>query len=86
VEIARNDPGAGSDVLKFYTDLLIKNKNADYLVNKVILNQSINEIYNLDIAAMVLIVAICTIAGIFFCLVKFLAFCCSYILRKTKTD
>ena len=45
VEIARNDPGSGTGVLRFYTDLLIKNRNADYLVNRIILNQSTVEIY-----------------------------------------
>ena len=86
VDIARNDPGAGTDVLRFYTDLLIKNKNADYLVNRIILNQSIIEIYNLDIAAVALIVTMCVIVGILFCLTKCFKFCCRKITNKIKTD
>merc|ERR1712224_576170 len=58
-EIATNDPAAGVGVLKFYTDLLIKNKNADHLTNKLILNQSMNEIYDLDIMMLLLVVVLC---------------------------
>ena len=69
-EIARNDPGSGSEVLRFYTDMLIKNKNAEYLINRIILKQSIVEVYNLDIAAIILIVVACFVVGILFCVVR----------------
>ena len=70
VEIARNDPGSGSEVLRFYTDMLIKIKNAEYLINRIILKQSIVEVYNLDIAAIILIVVACFVVGILFCVVR----------------
>ncbi|XP_063677336.1 UDP-glucuronosyltransferase 2B16-like [Bolinopsis microptera] len=86
VEIARNDPGAGTEVLRFYTDLLIKNGNADFLVNRIILNQSSVEIYNLDIAGLALTVIVIIILGILFSSVKCFKFCYQKILRKMKTD
>ena len=75
VEIARQDPGAGTEVLRFYTDLLVKNGNADYLVNRIILNQSTIEIYNLDIAAVALVVVISGITGILLCVAKCFQLC-----------
>ena len=86
VDIARNDPGSGTEVLRFYADLLIKNGNADYLVNRVTLNQSIIEIYNIDIAAVLLIFTMCLIAGIVSCSVKCCRFRCQKIKSKFKTD
>ena len=86
VEIARADPGAGTDVLKFYTDLLIKNRNADYLINRIILNQSTNELYNLDIAAVLLIFFMCFTAGVLFCVVKCFRRCCHKLVKKVKDD
>ena len=85
-EIARNDPGSGVGVLKFYTDLLIKNKNADYLINRIISNQSTNEIYNLDIAAIASILTLCLIGGVLFCLVKCFRMFCWKIVNKIKSD
>jgi len=86
VEIARNDPGAGTDALRFYSDVLIKNQNADYLINRIIMNQSATEIYNLDIGAIILIVTISLVAGILFCLAKCFQFCFCKITRKIKAD
>ena len=86
VDIARNDPGAGTEVLRFYTDLLIKNGNADFLINRIILNQSSVEIYNLDIAGLALTVSVIVILGILFSLVKCFKFCYQKIVRKMKTD
>ena len=85
-EIARNDPGAGVEVLKYYTDLLIKNRNADHLINRIILKQSRNEVYNLDIAAVVMILMLCLVGGVLFCLMKFFSCFCRKIVTKIKTD
>ena len=85
-EIASNDPGSGVGVLKYYTDLLIKNRNADHLINRIILNQSKNEVYNLDIAAAVLILMLCLIGGVLFFLLKCFRFCCTKIGNKMKVD
>ena len=86
VEISRNDPASGINALRFYADLLIKDKNADYLINPIILNQSTHEIYNLDIAAVALIVFVCLTSGIFFCLPKYLKFGFQTIVRKIKIE
>ena len=85
-EIARNDPGSGVGVLKFYTDLLIKNRSADHLINRIILNQSKNEVYNLDIGAIVLILMLCLFGGVLFCLLKCFRFCFTKIGNKMKVD
>jgi len=86
VEIARNDPGSGTDALRFYSDVLIKYKNAEYLINRIIINQSATEIYNLDIGGILLIVTIAVGAGILFCLAKCFQFCFCKIIRKIKAD
>ena len=85
-DIARNDPGSGTEVLRFYTDLLIRNGKSDYLVNKIILNQSSNEIYNIDMAAIALILTFCLLVGISYCLVKLFYLCHSKIMIKAKSD
>jgi glucuronosyltransferase len=88
-EIARNDPGAGTKALQFYADLLIRNKNADYLTNRIILDQSMVEIYNLDIAAAALISTVCLIAVINFLIFKMCRVfmpVCRKIFYKIKTD
>ena len=85
VDIASNDPGSGTGVLKFYTDLLI-NRNVEHLVNRVILNQSFIGIYNLDIAAVGLIFIVFLSAGVMFCLVKLIQFFCTCSMSKIKSD
>ena len=85
-EIARNDPGSGSEVLRFYTDMLIKNKNAEYLINRIILKQSIVEVYNLDIAAIILIVVACFVLGIVFCVVRCSRIVSIFIKEKIKIE
>ena len=85
-EIAINDPGAGVGALKFYTDLLIRRGNADHLTNRLILNQSIYEIYDLDIMLLLLVVVICFIAGIVYSLMRCLKFCYSKVIGKRKIE
>lgn len=48
-KLAEDDPTSGTEVLKYYLDVLIQNKNVDHLVNKVITKQRAFEIYNIDI-------------------------------------
>ena len=85
-EIATNDPGAGIGALKFYTDLLIRNGNADHLTNRVILNQSINEIYDLDIVVMFFVILLGFIVGSCYCFMKCLKFCYRKIMTKRKIE
>ena len=86
VEIARNDPGAGTDVLRFYTDLLIKNRNVDYLVNRVSMYRPIFEVFNLDIAVLAFTFMACLGAAIFFCVLKCVKFYCGKVMSKNKID
>ncbi|KAL5260556.1 hypothetical protein ACHWQZ_G010637 [Mnemiopsis leidyi] len=85
-DIARNDPGAGTETLRYYTDLLVKNGNADHLVNRIIMNQSTNEIYNLDIAVLALVCVLLSIVFILFVLVKCLRLLCCRLFTKIKAD
>jgi hypothetical protein len=85
-DIARNDPAAGVGVLKFYTNLLIKNGNGDHLINKIIFNQSYYEQHNLDIVAVVFVITTSLAVGVIFFLVKCLKFCWRTIICKIKTD
>jgi len=85
VEIARDDPGAGTDTLKFYSDLLIRNRKADFLVNRIISKQSSNDIYNIDMSLMVLSAFVCIIVAICACFYK-LCKCLCKKMFKSKTD
>ena len=85
-DIARNDPGAGVASLKFYTDLLIKNGNADHLINRIILEQWSFQKYNYDIAAVAFIVVTSLTVGIIYHLIQCLNFCSGKFNRKIKGD
>ena len=86
VEIARNDPGAGSEMLRYFAELLVKNGNTDHLVNRIVVNQSTNEVYNLDIAAMVLVCILMVVIFILFALVKCFKLCYSKLAPKSKSE
>ena len=86
VEIAQNDPSAGTEVLRYFADLLVKNGNTDHLVNHIVVNQSTNEVYNLDIAVMVLVCIMMAVILTLFVFVKCLKFCCSKMTRKSKSE
>ena len=75
VEIVSNDPGSGAKVLKFYADLLIKNNQAEFLVNRVVMNPPIIEILNFDIVAVAVTIIMCLIQVLFLCLVKYFRTC-----------
>ena len=78
MDIAKNDPGAGIKVLKFYSDLLIENGSANFLRNKIIVKQWYYEIMNLDIVALGLL-ALTVIATI---ALVFLYKCSKHMFRK----
>jgi hypothetical protein len=84
VKIASSDPGAGADTLKFYSDLLIERGEADYLINRVILKQSLIEKYNIDFVLVALIAFLFSAVALFFCFYEM----CKFIARnisKSKT-
>ena len=86
VEIAVNDPGAGTKILRFYSDLLIKNKNAEFLINRIIEKQWSYEIYNLDFLILALLALVGTFITIMSCLCKLIRYCCRYAKLKAKCD
>ena len=49
VQIITNGPQSAQDVIVFYVDQLVKYGNLDYLRNEVVLEQSVVEMYNVDI-------------------------------------
>ena len=82
VEIVLNDPGSGAKVLKFYTDLLIKNKQVEFLANRVVMNQPMVGILNFDIVAAAVTIIMCLIQVLFLCLVKCFRTCRQKTFRK----
>ena len=86
VEIAVNDPGAGTEVLRFYTDLLIKNKNAEFLINRIIEKQWTHEILNLDFLILALFALVGTVILIGIFIYKSVRYCCRFRKSKTKSE
>jgi len=58
VDIYTTEPADGKEKLLYYLNLLIKYRNLDYLVNEVIKQQNVLEIYNLDILGFVLLITL----------------------------
>ena len=86
VDIAVKDPGAGTEVLRFYSDLLIRNKNSEFLINRIIENQSSYEVLNLDILFMVLLSVIGLVIFVVTQFCKLGRYCCRIGLSKTKNE
>ena len=85
MEIAKNDPGAGKNVLKFYTDILVKHGSANFLRNKIIVKQWSYEIMNLDI----LVLGLLALVFITTIVMVFMHKCYRYMFRKvdkTKSE
>jgi glucuronosyltransferase len=80
MDIARNDPGAGKRVLKFYSDLLIKHGSAHFLNNKIIMKQWYYEVVNLDVAALLIVVA----SSVAVLLILFLSKCVKCLFNKAR--
>ena len=54
-ETVVNDPGSGKDVFLYHINYILRYGNARYLKNELLINQSIVEIYNLDVLGLALI-------------------------------
>jgi hypothetical protein len=65
-----DDPGSGVSVLKYHVNHLLKFGNANHLRNSIIKQQSIIEVYNLDILLLFLTIFLGTMAGILICGLK----------------
>ena len=77
-ETILKDPGSGGDVLKYYVNHLLKYGNANHLRNSVIKEQSIVEIYNLDVLMLLMIIFLGTLFGVLVCMFKLV----KYVYRK----
>ena len=77
-DIVENEPGNVKENLIFYVEYLAKYKNVDYLVNKVIKQQSIIQIYNLDIIVPVCLICLALVILVLHLLIKL----CVYVFRK----
>ena len=67
-ETVVNDPGSGGAVLNYHVNYLFKFGNADYLRNSMIKQQSIIEMYNLDILMIFLFVGLSFLIGFLVCI------------------
>jgi glucuronosyltransferase len=76
-DVVESEPGNVRDKLLFYVEYVAQHKNVDYLVNKVIKQQNLLQIYNLDIIFIGCLIVILILAITFYVLIKF----CIYISR-----
>ena len=86
VQIAVNDPGAGTQVLRFYSDLLIKNKNGEFLINRIVEKQWSYEILNLDFLFLAFLALAGTALLIITCIYNFIRYCCRNRKSKSKCE
>ena len=77
-DIVENEPGNVRDNLLFYVEQVAEFGNVDYLVNKVAKQQSMVEMYNLDIIVPVVVIAVVVVGFILYAMLKF----CVYFSRK----
>ena len=68
--VVESEPGNVKEKLVFYVEYVAKHKNADYLMNKVIQQQSLVQIYNLDIILPVCLILFSIFALVFYVLLK----------------
>ena len=69
-DIVENEPGNVRERLIFYVEHVAKFKNADYLVNQVIKQQTLVETYNLDIILPASIISLTFLVAILFVICK----------------
>ena len=86
-DIVDNEPGNVKENLIFYVEYVAKHKNADYLVNKVIQQQSLVQIYNLDIILPVCIILLLLFGLALYVLLKCLVFLKNRVfMKRPKLD
>ena len=88
-DIVENEPGNVRDNLVFYVEHVAKFKNMDYLVNKVIRQQSFIDSYNIDIILLFSLILLVFVVLIFYSLFRLSKYCgmlfCFY-LKKEKSQ
>jgi UDP:flavonoid glycosyltransferase YjiC (YdhE family) len=84
-DVVENEPGNVRENLVFFVEQVAKFGNVDYLVNKVIKQQTAVQIHNLDVIIPVCVVCI-TVVGFILCVLHKLLKYCSIksVFRSTK--
>ena len=85
-EIVQNDPGSGINVFLYHINLILKHGNARHLKNDLLLQQSMVEVYNLDILAAGLLIVIMLLVTVVFIVIKIIKSCYRVLLKKPKTE
>ena len=85
-EAVIEDPGSGEAVLKYHVNRLLKVGNADYLRNSEIKQQSIVEMYNLDILMLflILIIFLSILVSVVICVFKLVKCTCRKVLKSKQ--
>jgi hypothetical protein len=76
-DIVENEPGNVKENLIFYVEQIAKYKNVDYLVNKVIKQQSLAQIYNLDIIIPACLIFVFLVGLVLYAMIKL----CKSVIR-----
>ena len=84
-ETVVDDPGSGAAVLKYHVNHLLKYGNADYLRNSMIKQQSVVEMYNLDILMISLLIVLSFLTCFLVCMFKIVK-CVYRRITKTKKE
>ena len=83
-EAVIEDPGSGEAVLKYHVNRLLKVGNADYLRNSEIKQQSIVEMYNLDILMLFLVIFLSILVSVVICVFKLVKCTCRKVLKSKQ--
>ncbi|XP_063683194.1 UDP-glucuronosyltransferase 3A1-like [Bolinopsis microptera] len=81
-----DDPNGSKQAVLFYCNYLLKFGNADYLKNKVIMKQSVIQVYNLDILGLLTIILVVLGCFLFILMRTSFKFCGWFIQKKLKSD
>ena len=84
-ETVLNDPGSGKNAFLYHINYILKYRNARYLKNELISNQSVVEMYNLDVLALALLAIIVILAIVLSVLIKMIKYAYRKV-AKPKTD
>ena len=85
-DIFRSEPTNGSQKLLYYLNILLKDKNLDFLVNKILKEQSSFEMYHLDLICFVLVLTGTIIFLTALCLTKLTKYIFLILRRKKKNE
>lgn len=85
-DIINKDPASGSAKILYYIDLLVEYGSLNYLKNKIVKKQSVVEMYNLDIFALIGLMLIIVFAVFVYGVVKMCCIVKRRVSSKHKTE